>query len=373
MKKVVVFVLMILLLSSIRLFSARGDELKLGCISGVLIDGNTGRILYEKNAFEKRAMASTTKIMTCILALEYGNPDDIVTVSPNAVGQPRVRMNVRLKEQYYLKDLLHALMLESYNDVAVVIAEHIGGSVKGFSKMMNRKARELGMTHSHFVTPNGLDAPKHYSNAYEMALLGAYAMKNQEFVKIVNRKKYSFSEITRKRNIVVTNHDLYLQMDSGAIGIKTGFTNQAGYCFVGANQSEQKIFVSCVLGSGWPPSKNQKWKDTMSLMGYGKKEYRWKTISPTKQFAIKLQNGTFRKMRVRTSGTLNILKNKNEKIQYETLYSYNLPVRKNQVVGYTKVYINDFYFGKIPIKSMENIPVYDYRFCFGKIMELFYI
>ncbi|MCR5704851.1 MAG: D-alanyl-D-alanine carboxypeptidase [Eubacterium sp.] len=373
MKKVVVFVLMILLLSSIRLFSARGDELKLGCVSGVLIDGNTGRILYEKNAFEKRAMASTTKIMTCILALENGNPDDVVTVSQNAVGQPRVRMDVRLKEQYYLKDLLHALMLESYNDVAVVIAEHIGGSVKGFSKMMNRKARELGMTHSHFVTPNGLDAPKHYSNAYEMALLGAYAMKNQEFVKIVNRKKYSFSEITRKRNIVVTNHDLYLQMDSGAIGIKTGFTNQAGYCFVGANQSEQKIFVSCVLGSGWPPSKNQKWKDTMSLMGYGKKKYQWKKISPTRQFTIQLRNGTFRKMFVRQSGTIKILKNKKEKIRYENIYSYNLPVRKNQVVGYTKVYINDFYFGKIPIKSMENIPIYNYGFCFGKIMDLFYI
>ena len=133
------------------------EELSLYALSAVLMDGDTGRILYEKDGEVFRSMASTTKIMTCILALENGNPKDICTVSETAAAQPKVRLGARKGTQFYLKDLLYSLMLESHNDSAVVIAEQIGGSVEGFSAMMNEKAKQLGCKNTCFLTPNGLD------------------------------------------------------------------------------------------------------------------------------------------------------------------------------------------------------------------------
>ena len=134
-------------------------------------------------------MASTTKIMTCILALEKGSPKDIVTVSKYAASMPDVQLNMQSGEQFRLADLLYSLMLESHNDTAVAIAEHIGGSVKGFAKLMNQKAAELGCNKTHFVTPNGLDSDKHYTTAYELCLIADYALKNSDFRKDNN---YSF-------------------------------------------------------------------------------------------------------------------------------------------------------------------------------------
>ena len=127
-------------------------------LSAVLMDGDSGRVLYEKEGETPRANASTTKVLTCILALEDGKGDDYVQVSSNAAAQPDVRLGIQKGEQYYLEDLLYSLMLQSHNDAAVAIAEHIGGSVEGFAAMMNQKAKEIGCTDTHFVTPNGLDA-----------------------------------------------------------------------------------------------------------------------------------------------------------------------------------------------------------------------
>ena len=147
-------------------------------ISAALIDGDTGRVLYEKNGYEVRAMASTTKIMTLIIALEYGNRDDIVTVSSYASKMPDVQLGICEGEQYLMSDLMYSLMLESHNDCAVAIAEHVGGSVEGFANMMNDKARELGLEHTYFITPNGLDAEddkgKHSTSATDLARIMKY-------------------------------------------------------------------------------------------------------------------------------------------------------------------------------------------------------
>ena len=146
--------------------------------SAVLMDADSGRILYAKSGQKERPMASTTKIMTCILALENGNLSDIVTVSGNAAGQPEVKLGMREGEQYILKDLLYSLMLESHNDSAVAIAEHIGSSTEGFADLMNRKAEELGCLHTYFITPNGLDAQDekgvHHTTAEDLARIMKY-------------------------------------------------------------------------------------------------------------------------------------------------------------------------------------------------------
>lgn len=244
------------------------SELNLYAKSAVIIDASDGHIIYEKNCNEKLAMASTTKILTAIIALENCSITEVVEVSKNAAGAPKVKLGLKEGEQYYLGDLLYSMMLESHNDSAVAIAEHIGGSEEGFSKIMNGKAFELGLYNSSFVTPNGLDSESHFSTAYEMAILGAYAIKNEEFRKLVNTESHSFSEINNKNYHSVNNINAYLSMDNTAIGIKTGFTNDAGYCFVGANEIDGKIYVSCVLACGWPNNKGYKWADMNKLIDY---------------------------------------------------------------------------------------------------------
>ena len=175
----------------------------LHAMASVLIDGENGRILYGKNENQKRSIASTTKIMTCIIAMENGNLSDVVEISKKAALMPKVNMRTSTGEKYRLIDLLYAMMLESYNDVAVAIAEHIAGSVEMFAKMMNEKAIQLGAYNTNFVTPNGLDADNHYSTAYDMALIGAFAVKNEELLKIVNTNQYNFEEITGQRKVSV--------------------------------------------------------------------------------------------------------------------------------------------------------------------------
>ena len=171
------------------------ENIKLNSLSALLMDGENNRVLYEVNGYQEMPMASTTKIMTCIIALEQGNLEDVVTVSDYAQRMPDVQLNIRSGEQYKLKDMLYSLMLESHNDVAVAIAEHVGGSVAGFATMMNDKARALGCSNTNFVTPNGLDAEGHYTTARDLAVISSYAIQNKEFLDITNTSSHKFEEL----------------------------------------------------------------------------------------------------------------------------------------------------------------------------------
>lgn len=250
-----------------------GEDLSLYASASVSIDYRDGHILYGDEENIQLPMASTTKILTAIIALENASPDEIVTISKNAANSPKVRLGVKEGEQYYLKDLLLSMMLGSHNDSAVAIAEHLAGSTEAFAEVMNKKAYEIGVKNSSFVTPNGLDAENHYSTAYDMAVIGSYAIKNDDFVKLVNTSQHSFLEINHKSSHNVTNINSYLSIDDTAIGIKTGFTGKAGYCFVGANTYRDTVVVSCVLACGWPPDKNYKWNDMKSLMNMIRENY----------------------------------------------------------------------------------------------------
>lgn len=237
--------------------------------SVALIDGNSGRILYEKNGRQELPMASTTKIMTCMLILEEYDLEKIITVSAQAEKQPKVKLQIRQGEKYCVKDLLYPLMLESDNDVAVALAEGCAGSVDCFVKKMNQKAKELGCIHTHFVTPNGLDATGHYTTAEDLCKIAAYALKNSRFQSIITTQKYSFHEQNTNKSFCVSNKNAFLEMFPGAVGVKTGFTNRAGYCFAGAVKQGNSLFVSATLAAGWPPNKSYKWSDTKQLMTYG--------------------------------------------------------------------------------------------------------
>lgn len=370
MKKLAIFFLCLTLCLNIKM-PAYGEE-QLLAKSAVLIDGDNGRILYGKEPELKMAMASTTKIMTCIVALENCQKDKVMTVSENATRMPKVHMNAIKGEQYYMKDLLYAMMLESYNDVAVVIAENIAGSVENFAKLMNKKAKEIGAVNTNFVTPNGLDAEGHYSTAYDMALIGAYAVKNDEFVEIVTTQSYSFNDLTGKRSITASNKDAFLTMDEGAIGIKTGFTGQAGYCFVGAVESQGRLFVSCVLACGWPPNKTYKWRDTKALMNIGKEKFYYKDImEKDREIEINIETGTKEKIKAYIQGESRMLISEEDVIDIKTEIDYKLPVKKNQTIGSVDIYVNNQCIEKHAIISKESVREYNYKYCLEKTFDYF--
>ena len=341
--------------------------------SAVLIDGDSGRILYEKSAHNKVSVASTTKIMTCIIVIENGNLGDMVTPSDYAIAMPKVKMHLDSKDKYKLEDLLYAMMLESYNDVAVAVAEHIAGSVEKFAELMNINAKDIGMKDTNFVTPNGLDAKNQYSTAYDMALLGMYATNNELFVKITNTRNYSFVSENGRR-VSVSNKDAFLDKMSDAIGIKTGFTGNAGYCFVGALKNENKKLISCVLACGWPPNKGYKWNDTLSLMKYGE-NYNYKEIVDIQNDFVKydVRNGVENILNTYTNEKFGLLLKNDDKVDKKIVISKkNAPIFKNEVVGYENIYVNNIKIKAIEIKAKHNIKKYEFKYCLKKFFLIFF-
>lgn len=326
-----------------------------------IIEKNSGQILYKKNSFKKLPMASTTKIMTCILALENGKPDDIVKVSNYAASMPKVKLYMKSGDTFRLGDLLYSLMLESHNDTAVAIAEHIGGSVKNFAKLMNRKASELGCVNTHFVTPNGLDSKGHYTTAYELCKIASYALENKNFKKVITTSSYSFSNTTGSKQYSVSNKDAFLSQYNGAIGVKTGFTGKAGYCFCGAATRNNTTLISAVLGCGWPPNKTYKWQDTKKLMDYGFNNFSKVNFKPEeKTFKINILKGqtNFTNVKVFDKPCILML-SKNDEITYKIKLPSTLtaPVSKNDILGFAKLYINNNLYRQTPLKAEHDIKV----------------
>lgn len=381
---------------------------ELYALSACLMDADSGRMLYGKNADEVRAMASTTKIMTLIIALEYGDADDIVTVSPYAASMPDVQLNIKAGEQYRLGDLCYAMMLESFNDVAVAIAEYIGGNelkeqnsagtdtenygtdinersydeskkcVSAFAGLMNEKAKELGCENTYFITPNGLDAEdengKHSTTARELALIASYAVKNNNFNEITGTKQYSFNEISGKRSCNAYNKDVFLTQMSGAFGIKTGFTGDAGYCFVGALRSDGRTFISVVLGSGWPSNRTYKWKDTRKLMEYGISNFFEKKIfTAVEEYkTVKVLDGMSGSTKSRIDGHLSMLLSENDdvKVVYELEDSVTAPVNIGDELGKAIIYINGERVAEFSINAADDVKKVNYRWFLKKILEM---
>ena len=211
--------------------------------SAIVMEKESGRILYEINPRQKLPMASTTKIMTAIVALEKGNPADNVTISATAEGVEGSSMYIRQGEIMSLEELLYGLMLCSGNDAAVAIAEHVGGNIEQFVQMMNQKAQEIGALDTHFDNPNGLPSDSHYSTAYDMALITAYGLKNATFAKIVSTREMTISGYGKQYVRQLVNHNKLLRMYPDCIGVKTGFTKEAGRCLVSAAKRDGMTLI----------------------------------------------------------------------------------------------------------------------------------
>ena len=326
------------------------EKLSLNARAAVLMDADSGRILYGKNETMVFPMASTTKIMTLIVALEHNEPDQIVMASAGASAMPEVRLGVHEGERYRMEDLYYAMMLESFNDAVMMIAEGTVGSVENFAELMNEKAISLGCTQTYFITPNGLDAADekgvHSSTAEDMAKIMRYAIDNEDFLKITQTADYSFTDCDRKRSFEVHNKNVLLTMMDGVLSGKTGYTADAGYCYVCAVKKDDRTFIAALLGSGWPPHKGYKWSDVQTLLDYGDKNYRYQTIDiskgvPDRQVHVMKGEHDFAAVRAKQTNYRFLLSSE-DKVHVESVLPGQLeaPVEAGQSVGSIRIFVN---------------------------------
>ena len=397
------------------------ENLSLYATAAVLLDAGSGRVLYEKNGFTPLAMASTTKIMTCIVALENVGLEEEADVSAYAASMPKVKLYVSKGEKYTIKDLLHSLMLESHNDSAVVIAEHIGKrrlsselqsksaaeytveeskqAVAAFADLMNEKARELGCADTWFITPNGLDATEtihmtdgtdqvkeHTTTAADLATIMAYCIgkspEKETFLEITRTASYSFA--ANGRSYSCNNHNAFLNMMDGALSGKTGFTNKAGYCYVGALTRGDKTFTVALLACGWPNNKTYKWSDTRELMEYGLEHYEYHEygeipIEEQKLQAIPVQNGCTRLLgdtaytelaAAKTAEGGQLLR---EDEQYTVKYTIKsilqAPVESGTEVGCIEYLLGNAVCERIPVITTDTVEVITLSWCIEQIIN----
>lgn len=272
--------------------------------AAILVEASTGKILYEKNAYEKMYPASTTKVMTAILILENCDLNEMATVSHNAIyslPSGYVNANLQKGEEISVKDLMYALMVKSANDAAIVLAEHLDGSVEGFADRMNTKAAELGCQNTHFVNPNGIHNENHYSTAYDLYLMASYAMKNETFRKYVSTASYTLPSTNlypATDRVCVTTNDMIRPKskyyDENVIGVKTGYTAEAKNCLIAASQKDGTELISVILHSGTnAEGLSERYVDTAALFDYGFENFAFSDVVEKNAIVknIEIENG----------------------------------------------------------------------------------
>lgn len=352
--------------------------------AAIIYDRTTKKILWGKEENVKRAMASTTKIMTAIIVLEKGNLTDIVEISKRAANTGGSRLKINTADKITVNDLLYGLMLRSGNDTAVALAEHIGGSVENFAQLMNEKARELDLKNTHFVTPHGLDDDEHYTTAYELALITDYALNNKKFCNIVNSKTATISVNGNQRNLYNTNE--LLGNTFGVDGVKTGFTGNAGRCLVTSITRNNNQVITIVLGAD---TKKKRTLDTLQLIKYTFEKFErvnveniinesfqnWKEVNCNRIYINKSNNN---KIEIELNEIkdkiipIKIGEQKDLKVEINCIYNYEAPLNKNSKIGNLLLKNKDEIIESIDIINKEEIlkrTTFDYMCYFFNIIS----
>lgn len=363
-------------------------ESELYARSAVLMDGDSGRILFDKNGEEVLPMASTTKIMTCILALERSDPEDLCQVSELAAAQPKVHLGMRSGESYRMEDLLYSMMLESHNDSAVCVAEYVGGNVEGFARLMNRKAEEIGCTDTHYVTPNGLDGEDdggtHATTAADLARVLRYCVTQSEqrekFCEITGTAQWNFTDASGMRSFTAVNHNTLFQLTDGVISGKTGFTGNAGYCYVGAVRQQGKLLIGALLACGWPNNRGYKWSDMKKLLKYGTEKFEVKQInlSDIRLPEVRVEKGNISHVKTmqdpeRDGQTeISVLASAAEEPEYSLIMECRMeaPVRKGSLAGTLICRIGGWTAAEIPVAAAEDVERISWPFCLERIWKM---
>lgn len=347
----------------------------------IVYDRISKSMIIGKNEDIKSAMASTTKIMTTIVILEKADLNEKVTVSAKAGGTGGSRLGLKRGDKASVRDLLYGLMLRSGNDAAVALAEHVGGSVKEFAELMNEKAIELGLTNTHFVTPHGLDDANHYTTALELAKLTDYAMDNETFAKIVGTKSTTIYINNQSRQINNTNE--LLGVLNGVLGVKTGFTNNAGRCLVTETKRNNMDIITIVLGAD---TKKDRTKDSVNLIEYTFSKYKmynleeqiieefnkWKNINEKRILIIKGKTSN-PKLALGAIEKATIPICDDDKIEYSinALTEVEAPVEQWNVMGTLTVKLNGEILENIDIVNINEVQKRDWKDYFKIVLNTY--
>ncbi|MGZ4122008.1 MAG: D-alanyl-D-alanine carboxypeptidase family protein [Tumebacillaceae bacterium] len=333
------------------------NEVSVSAKAAAAIDVQTGRLLYEKNATQQMLIASTTKIITAIVAIESGkNLDSVVTVSRNAAGKEGSSIYLKVGEKQTLRDLLYAVMLRSGNDAATAVAEYCGdGSEKKFVDMMNAKVQELGLTGTHFANPHGLDAKGHYSTAHDMAILTAYALRNPTFAEIVKTQVKTIPQPDEAWDRKMYNKNKMLARYDGADGVKTGYTKAAGRCLVSSASKDGRQVAVVTLDA---PSD---WMDHTNLLNYGFSKYGSTPVIKGNAViqTVPVEDGIAKQVDVVAGQDFNypIRSEERDKLRTEVQLDDELdaPVVAGEKVGEARIYFDDKLVGVVSLLAGHDV------------------
>ncbi len=346
---------LLILIAARPLLASAGPEI--AGQSAVVMDSSNGQVLFEQESNQKMYPASTTKIMTAIIALEYGRMDDLVTIPAEASNVEGSAIGLQEGEQISLEDLVYALMLSSGNDSAVAIACHMGGSVEGFTRMMNQKASEIGAVNTHFNNPNGLPDPEHYCSAKDMALIARYAMHNPGFRNVVSTKVKTIHRSDPDAQTYLGNGNRLLWNYDGAVGIKTGYTNIAGQCLVSAAARDGRELITVVFKS----EGSNIWTDSMKLLDYGFNEFELVCLADAGSFVadVPVSFGIMKTVSIQTGRTMtyNFNRDRPEDISQQIFLDEEIvaPVKAGSKLGELAFFSGELEIGRVDLLAQHEV------------------
>ncbi len=334
--------------------------------SAILIEAKTGRVLYENNAHEPLPMASTTKVMTALVALENGNLNELVTTGRNAFGVPGTSIYLSLGEQLPLIDMLYGLMLASGNDAAVAIAEHIGGDVDGFCQMMNERAADIGCENTVFSTPHGLPADNHHTTARDLALIAREAMGNPTFREIVSTQRASIPWAERDYDRILNNKNKLLSEYPGAIGVKTGYTKAAGRCLVFAAERNGLELIGVVLNCpNW-------FQEAETLLDRGFDNWQMVSLLSAGETVrtIPVKNGVTDEVRVIAQGDVSgpVRLNAWPDLLIDLPETLDAGIKQGQVIGTARLRDAGQTMITVPLIAAESVPERSFRYGWQRLI-----
>lgn len=333
--------------------------------AAALYEPTTKSFLYTKNADMKLPMASTTKIMTALVAIENFPLDQMVIVADEAVGTEGSSLYLKKRETLSMKDLVTALMLRSANDAAVAIAFAVSGSIDAFADLMNKRCEALGLVSTNFKNPHGLDHEEHYTTARELAIISAEAMRNEVFKSIASMKTAKI-ESTNENSRIIANHNKLLSLYEGANGIKTGFTKKCGRCLVGSCEKDGLSFITVTLDAP------NDWNDHISLFNYGYSRLTYLKGAEAGQFVynVPIINSSERQITVANENPFGIVtdKKENELQHHVKLIRYTIaPVKSGDVLGKIIFTLNGEYVGEVDLIAQNEAKAENKRKIFSFI------
>lgn len=326
----------------------------------IVLEAESGEIVYEKNARIKAPMASTTKIMTALVAIENGDLDKRISIPKEATGIEGSSIYLKEGEMLTLRDLVYALMLESANDAACAIALEIGGSVEEFSRMMNEKAKEIGLKSTNFTNPHGLDNDEHYTTAYDLATLALYAMREPVFEEIVSTKKHVIP-LGDDGSRVLINHNKLLRLFEGAIGVKTGFTKKSGRCLVSCAERDGVRLICVTLNAP------NDWNDHKYLLSSSFDGFERIHLAEAEDYTLSLGciNGEKDSFLCSNTDSLSVTLKKGNRNNIRAVTEYDrlisAPIKKGEKIGRIAFYCGERLIGECPLYSLESVKCIKYR------------